>query len=747
MKKRSEDADPGHAKACPSGGTSFRSSNFRRFAGFIVLLCLTTDLVHGQNAVRLPEQERKVKEQKVAARQQEKVAQRANLEIRGNRAFKDKELRSQLKEQLATIEAYGLTTARADDAAFFLERFYKKHGYAKVEVHYVIVSGDRFRLDINEGPLVHLGRVEFVGNSQVPTARIFDYAVGPTRERYSKAQKSLPFVPSDLEEGVDLVQRFYVSEGFVDCLVEPPAFHYARPDLVNAEIVIHEGQRYFFGNVNFVGPTIYGGEALRGQMLDLLRRPYTEARLADIPRRLQSYYKTRGYFAVKVDAVADPKLAVGGRVPVRVTVEPGAVYYFDGVTVKGTHQLRPSYLVNRFKKLRGRPYSPETLDKKFRELMRTSLFNILKVNPTPIDGNRLRLDIDLEEAKPQEFGLSIGYGSFDGAIVGASYANRDLFGYGRPVTTSVEWSQRGYKGDILFEDPYLFNTSFGLKIRLSALTYDYDGYSKIELGGRVTLSRQITDKYSIGLVLGGRHVEITDATIKPEFLGRTSYFISSVGFTQTLDLRKNPLVAPRGFVFDNTVDLATSAIGSDIDLLRATGRVSYYLSFAPEQPQLVGEDLEKSSLQKWFERSLLAFGARAGVVYPLDTAGTSAVLAIPIDERFFTGGSSTVRSFAERDLGPHDLRGNPIGGEFYSIFNVEYTFPIYGELLGAVFVDAGNLLPDARSPGLSDLRYAIGAGLRYNLPIGPLRLDYGVNPSPRGDEAFGAFHFSFGFAF
>ncbi len=511
--------------------------------------------------------------------------------------------------------------------------------------------------------------------------------------------------------------------------------------------MIHEGQQYFFGKIKFVGPTIYGGEALRGQMLDLLRQPYTAERLADIPRRLQSYFKTRGYYAVKVDAVGEPSLAINGRVPVRITVEPGPVYYFNGVTVKGTQQLRPSYLVNRFKKLRGRAYSPETLDKKFRELMRTGLFNILKVNPTPVDGNLLRLDVSLEEAKPQEFGFLIGYGSFDGAIVGASYANRNLFGFGRPITTSVEYSQRGYKGDIIFEDPYLFNTEFGLKVRLSALTYDFDGYSKFELGGRVTLSRQITEKYSIGLVIGGRRVEITDATIPDELLGRQSYFISSVGFTQTLDLRKNPLVAPRGFVFDNTVDLATSALGSDIDLLRATARASYYLSFAPDPAQLIGEDLEKSSFRKWFERSLLAVGARAGIVYPLDTAGTSAALAIPIDERFFTGGSTTVRSFSERDLGPHDLGGNPIGGEFFTIFNAEYTFPIYGEILGAVFVDAGNLLPDARSPGLNDLRYGIGAGLRYNLPIGPVRLDYGVNPSPRDGEAFGAFHFSFGFAF
>ncbi|HEY3663053.1 MAG TPA: BamA/TamA family outer membrane protein [Chthoniobacterales bacterium] len=719
----------------------------KRVAASLGLFCLTSGLVFGQGAVELPEQEQKAKEQKIAAKTQEKVAQQANLQIVGNTAFPDKELRSQLKEQITFIQQNGLTAARADDAAFFLELFYRKHGYAKVNVSYTLLSGNSFRLTIAEGPLVHLGELIFVGNQQVPSTKLFDYAAGPTRERVSKAQALLPFVPSDLEEGANLVQRFYISEGYAECTVDPPTYEYVRPDLVTTRIVVHEGQQYFFGNVNFVGPTIYGGEALRGQMLDLLRQPFTEGRLADIPRRLQSYYKTRGYYAVKVDAVADPNLALHGKVPVRITVEPGPVYHFDGVTVKGTQQLRPSYVVNRFKKLRGRPYSPETLDKKFREMMRTGLFNILKVNPTPVDGNQLRLDVTVEEAKPQEFGFSIGYGSYDGAIVGASYANRDLFGFGRPITTSVEVSQRGYKGDVVFQDPYLFNTGFGLQLRLSALTYDYDGYSKFELGGRATLSRQITDKYSIGLVVGARHVEVTDATIPTALLGRTSYFISSVGFTQTLDLRKNPLVAPRGFVFDNTVDLASSAIGSDIDLLRATGRVSYYLSFAPDPAQLEGEDLQKSGFQKWFERSLLAFGARAAIVYPLDTTGTSAELAIPIDERFFIGGSTTVRSFAERDLGPHDQFGNPIGGEFYSIFNVEYTFPIYGELMGAVFVDAGNLLPDARSPGLNDMRYGIGAGLRYNLPIGPVRLDYGVNPNPKANEAFGAFHFSFGFAF
>jgi len=736
----------GSANDVRRGTLRRRESGLKWFVGFL-FLCLTSHGVLGQGAVKLPEEEQKQKEEKLVSKEQEQIAQQANLEIRGNTAFDDKTLRSQLKEQLTFIAQNGLTSARADDAAFFLGLFYKKHGYAKVEVRYTIVSGSHFRLDISEGPLVHLGKIQFIGNRQLPTDKLFQYAVGPTQSRYSKATKLLPFVPSDLVEGAALVERYYVSQGFVEAIVDPPIYRYVQADLVDVQIVIHEGQKYFFGNINFVGPTIYGGEALRGQILDLVRLPYTEGRLADIPRRIQAYYKTRGYFAVKVDAVGEPTLAINGHVPVRVTVDPGQVYYFDGVTVKGTRKLRPSYLVNRLKKFRGRPYSPETLDKKFRELTRTGLFNIIRINPTPVDSNRLRLDVNVEEAKPQEFGFSIGYGSYEGAIVGASYANRDPFGYGRPITTSVEYTQRSYKGEILYEDPYLFNTDFALQVRLSALTFDYMGYSKFEVGGRVTLSRQVTDKYSIGLVYSARHVEITDASIKQPLLGPTSYFVSAIGFTQTLDLRKNPLVAPRGFVFDNTLDFASSAIGSEIDLFRTTGRASYYLSFAPDEPQLAGEDLQKSSFQKWFERSLLAFGGRAGIVYPLDTGGVNSAYALPIDERFFNGGSTTVRSFAERDLGPHNGRGNPLGGEFYTIFNVEYTFPLYGELLGAVFVDAGNLLPEASNPSLDDMRYGIGPGLRYNLPIGPIRLDYGVNPNPRKDEARGAFHFSFGFAF
>src|ERR1043165_8603944 len=109
--------------------------------------------VAGQSAVDVGRPEQQQKARRAVVKEQEKRARRASIiEFRGEEAFKEKELRVALKEEITTIEDYGLSPARADDLAFFLEVFYRKHGYAKVDVQYVIESGDRLRLDINEGP-------------------------------------------------------------------------------------------------------------------------------------------------------------------------------------------------------------------------------------------------------------------------------------------------------------------------------------------------------------------------------------------------------------------------------------------------------------------------------------------------------------------------------------------------------------------------------------------------------------------
>ena len=708
--------------------------------------------VAAQSAVDVVRPEEQQKARRAIVKEQEKRAKRASIiEFRGEQAFKEKDLRVGLKEEITTIEDFGLSPARADDLAFFLEVFYRKHGYAKVDVHYVIESGDRLRLDINEGPRFMLSQVIFDGNAHEPPDKLFEYIVGPTRERYSRMEKRLPFVAADLEEGTHLVQRFYIAQGFLNAVVDPPLdkFQTGSSDVVVA-VPIQEGRQYFFGNITFGGQTVYGSEALRGQISDLLQRPYTEVRVDDIPRRLEAYFKARGYYDVKVVADGAPDEAVTDRVPVHIVVSPGAVYHFDGVTVTGLRRLHPGFVTKRFTRLEGKTYSPDVLDERFRTLMQTGQFNLLQIKPVPVDGHLLRLDISAEEAKSKEFGFWGGFDTYEGALAGVQVGDRDLFGYGRPVTATIEVSQRSYRGEILYQDPFFFDTDFVFTARAFALTFDYDGYTKFEVGGRFELSRKITKYDQASLTFSARHVDITDSQIRPSFLlGPDEYQVDTIGITNTLDMRESPYVNPRGFLVGNTLDVASSALGSDIEYIRGTMRVGYYLPFGPKPltPGVVEDQPAGTPFQRWFRQSSIAFGARGGILHSLTGSGSDEATAIPIDERFFNGGATTVRSFGERELGPHDNHGHPVGGEFFTVFNVEYTFPIFGELQGAVFTDAGNLLPTSEDIGLSDMRYAIGGGLRYKLPVGPIRLDYGVNPDPREFEDFGAFHFSFGFAF
>src|SRR3954464_8480987 len=316
--------------------------------GAVIALSFIAVAALAQTAVKVPKPEEKDKAERAVKKEQEKKAQRTSvIEFRGQAAFKEQALRSILKEQITTIDDYGLTAARGDDAAFFLELFYRKHGYAKVNVRYT-VNGDRLILDINEGPLVALGMVNFVGNEHQPADVLFEYAVGPTRERYSSMKSSLPFVAAEVEEGADLVHRLYIANGYLDAQVEKPVYHYSDDGVrVDATIPITEGRQYSFGQVSFSGQKIYSSEELRGQLVDLLEQPYTDNRVSDIPRRLQTYYRTRGYYEVKVEAIGNPPAANHGKVPVVVSITPGRLYHFDGVKVTGLERLRPSYITKR----------------------------------------------------------------------------------------------------------------------------------------------------------------------------------------------------------------------------------------------------------------------------------------------------------------------------------------------------------------------------------------------------------------
>jgi outer membrane translocation and assembly module TamA len=120
---------------------------------------------------------------------------------------------------------------------------------------------------------------------------------------------------------------------------------------------------------------------------------------------------------------------------------------------------------------------------------------------------------------------------------------------------------------------------------------------------------------------------------------------------------------------------------------------------------------------------------------------------IPFNVRFFAGGPGSVRGFGLNRLGPLDAEGNPLGGNSLLVGSIELRFPVTGDLGGVVFLDAGNVFPGSFTYRLNDLRYAVGPGIRYNTPIGPIRVDFGVIVNRRPGDNFGRLDFSIGQAF
>jgi outer membrane protein assembly factor BamA len=493
--------------------------------------------------------------------------------------------------------------------------------------------------------------------------------------------------------------------------------------VVDATVIIVEGPRYFFGPITFKNDPEIPMALFQAKLSSLTDRPapYSEAELNNLQRDLVFIYKTGGHFAAVVTVEPDfARVGEGGRVPISVHSTPGPIYRFGKIIVEQRPQarLKPDFLPNRFAELQGQIYSPKSLQTLNTAMVQTGLFDTLGIQEVAEADDTITLSITPWEAKAKEFSVFGGYRTFDGLIFGAGYTNRNILGEGQIFTVSAEYTVRGPDGKISYEDPWFLNTKNRFRVVLGIEDKAVQGYSYANTYGQVSLTRKYGTHFETGVFAEFKSVSLNNVTIDPRSLvGPTTYQIGTAGITQTIDYRDSPLNPHHGWILA-LIGSVSEPFENANSFLQFTERFSYYQSIG---------------------KGLLAFGVRFGFIAP-SSGGT---LGIPIQERFFSGGDDTVRSFAERELGMRDHNNNPIGGLTRSIFNVEYDHPIVGDLVGAVFFDAGGL---GTSP-FASFSTGIGAGLRYNLPVGPLRVDYGVNPAPRANEDFGAFHLSFGFAF
>lgn len=680
-------------------------------ARLLILLILALAAVKGQAR----NEPRPVKKTAVPVAAEEASAEPIVLE--GNKRFKKAELLHAIEQQEESIRSEGPDAATGDDAAFFLEVFYQRRGYANAVVNYE-VRGKQLVLTIDEGLPVELGQITFTGNTGISSKKLTPYLLARTSERLGLFQKK-PFVEDDLDAGADQVRLYYLSQGYAQVVVEDLEFTPAdNGTKMDVRVTIREGPRFFYKVEKLEGDLVYSEEELREALDDLREGPFTEEQKAAIERSLERFYRDHGYYEPKAVVSGGLEEADAGHVvPIRVSLEPGQAYVFGEVKVSGVKYLHPGFVERRFAGMQGENYSPGRIKDQYEKMIRTGLFDDIKIYPKPQRDGLLDLDVKVQEARPREFGFGLGYDTYDGALGSVDYTNRSVFDTGRLFKASLEASFRGYRGNVSITDPWLCDSDYSLTAKIFAEYKDYDVYTKQEVGSRVELGRTFGD-LQVAAFLQAKHVRLEDYDISAASLGPPEYDVASTGLVATYDRRDNKVLPHSGYIVSASAEVAPELLS--VSYARAVLKGGYYIPWGRSTFMLLGQ---------------------GGVVYPWGDED------LPIDERFFNGGANTVRSFNEREMGPQDPNGEHIGGEAFTAFTAEWDFPLVGDLYGAVFADAGNLLPLAEDFGLSDMRYALGMGLRYYLPIGPVRLDAALNPDPQEGETSGAVHFGFGFSF
>jgi outer membrane protein assembly complex protein YaeT len=635
------------------------------------------------------------------------------------------------KRELDAFQTAGRRATDLDDAAYAMRGLLRREGRADATVVFrpdpPVGFTTHVLFVVDAGPVVRLAEIKFTGVTVFQFDRL-RARFGPTRDPASDDEPPV-FRRSVIDAGVAAVEGDYLAEGYLRAKVGPAAVaRIAGGARASVVVPVEEGRRYVVRAVRVEGET---EPALRDRVeaiaATFVGRPYSARLLAAAVAAVRAEFGADGRLSARVSAVGDvdDDQAVA-TVVLRVRSSPRT--RVGKIAVVGARRTEEDFVVTRTGLREDAILTRKALEAAHEGAYATGLFKGVTIERRPHETEDdvvpTDLEIAIEEVQARSVDLELGFGSYELLRGAARYRDRNLFGRGRTLEAATTASLKGYGGDLKFFDPYLlgpkntFEAFCGYRVREEP---SFDGsWATAEFAVRRILDRETSVRagYRFGRS-EATHVDVSDPTA---VLPDGAAIVSSPFVDFEHDARDDPFNPTDGVLASAGLAWSGSAIGADLDFVEAYAALAAYWEPA--------------------DGTVLAAGFRARNRAVPDDAPP-----LPIQERFFLGGGGNVRSFGESELGPSDLGGEPLGGVFALDASVELRQRLVGDLWGAVFYDVGTVGLSSFDVG-GPYGHAVGAGLRYLLPFGPIRLDVAYNPGPlfASDDDW-AVHFSFGFSF
>jgi outer membrane protein assembly factor BamA len=618
--------------------------------------------------------------------------------------------------------------------------------------------------------------LKFNGVKAVDVGRLKD-ALATKSSSWIPFSKKKYFDRARFDADLKRIQAFYGDRGYPDARVT--GFDVKlndKQDSVDVTLNIAEGDPILVTAIDFEGFDVIPPdhlEQMKKQVPLKVGQPRDRQFVVSTHEMAQNELKDHGFPYAKVSTREDNPS--GKQATLTYSAEPGKLAHFGPVQIQGNKSVSNRVIERQLTFKPGDLYRRSIVQDSQRRLYSMELFQFANVEPlngeqrgqpqaaTPQDGqasgpnqnqppppeqqlDQIPMRVTVAEGNHQRVNFGIGYGTEEKARIDSEYHHLNFFGGARSAGVHARWSSldRGIRLD--FNQPYFFRPHFSFGAEGQDWYTYTPAYRSVVTGVKTTVTHRQNQQTSWAVSVTAEH---DSSSVEQSALSDPSLYASLIA------LGLNPLTGEQNGTLNS---LAWDFQHSTADNLLNAHR-GYQLAFHTEQAgrllpgtfRFTAVSADGRHYLPISDKVTFASRVQIGNLQPYGDQESN----VPFSKRYFLGGATTIRGWGRYEVSPLSESGQPIGGDAMLAFTGELRAMLHGNLGGVLFLDGGNVWAESFGFKLNDLRYAIGPGLRYQTPIGPIRFDVGwqLNPVP-GLQVNGEpqtrrwrLHFSIGQAF
>jgi outer membrane protein insertion porin family len=509
-----------------------------------------------------------------------------------------------------------------------------------------------------------------------------------------------------LDEDVQTIQVMYRNAGFQK--VEVRGSYEENAHVVAVLIQIQEGTQLPVDLVKFEGNDTVNEQELRKRLVLREGSTYTPAAVDQARATITQMYYSKGYPDVRVEPIVERYEGNNG-MSITFRITEGDAYKIGTILVGG-NTLTAEKIIHRNSNLYpNTPYNPQAILDSQQRLYATGLFTRVEIVTLQQNLPGIRnLLIQVEDAHPILVTYGVGYQEWERARGTVDISHTNLFGLDRTISLRIRGSGRERLVGSTYREPKLFNHDLDGYASAFVEHSELPSYTANQINFSLQVLKRFSPQHTFLVTSSYQTVNLADILVNPlanQFPDERGIIqIGSVSGSSILDRRNDPINPSTGSFTTTTFQVANRVLGSEVNF---TSLFNQYSTYSP------------------VPGGVLATSFRFGWNQPYGPTK-----ALPINLRYFAGGSTTLRGFSFDEA-------EPDGGNILTIGNVEYRvplpiFPITG-IVGALFYDTGNVFARWSNVDLNNFTHTVGFGLRYQTPLGPVRLDFGFLLKPKTD--------------